>query len=106
MLLSAQQHYPRKGTCTRHGNLRPIIPVTSQGRGDEKPCGMGLGHYSHVIWLLAALRSSALSVTDPALVSTSAVELSISCDGWEASINGVVDEVIHKQLFSWMYRCT
>jgi hypothetical protein len=45
MLLSAQQqqHYPRKGTCTRHGNLRPIIPVTSRRRrksGDEKPCGI------------------------------------------------------------------
>lgn len=55
MLLSAPQHYPRKGTCTRHGNLRPIIPVTSRPRAEMRSRVAWDGH-SHVLLALCGAK--------------------------------------------------
>lgn len=55
MLLSAPQHYPRKGTCTRHGNLRPIIPVTSRPRAEMRS-RVGWDSHSHVLSLRCAAK--------------------------------------------------
>lgn len=98
MVLSAQQqHYPRKGTCTRHGNRRPIIPVTScrkRKSGDEKPCGSIL-----TCDLACAAKAPLCSLTDPALVvglvqrSAGGIRSSTgiqSCVVGEDAINGVL----------------
>ena len=68
--------------------------------------GIGTLH-SHVIWL-AGCAAKLCSLSRTPRWSFQRLQLNdiMRCGGWEDSINGVADEVIHKQLFSWMYRCT
>ena len=103
------QHYPRKGTCTRHGNLRPIIPVTSRPKGgDEKPCGMGWS-LAHMCLLLALCGAKLFHGprdwfnTPPLQLGRSMHPRSTgiqSCDDGQHSINGlIVDEDTQTAVF-------